>query len=143
MKVLSLDLGDKWVGSAISDALKITCKPYQTVEIGQLESFLKTLLKSENISTIVVGYPKTFSGGESEQTKKVVAHKEKLESALAAVHTKPLLWVLWDERLSSKRADELKRGSKDPEAKRKSHSVAAAFILQSYLDSLAFNSINL
>lgn len=142
MKILSLDLGDKWVGTALSDVLKVTCKPYQTIPINQLTQFLKKILHDEPITVIVVGYPKTFSGGESDQTKKIVGQQLELEKNVAEWQTKKITWILWDERLSSKRAEELKRGSRDPEAKMKSHSIAAAFILQSYLDSLAFHSID-
>jgi len=136
MKILSLDLGDKWVGSALSDPLGITCKPYQTVERENLEQFLKEVLAQEDISTVVVGYPQTLSGTQSEQTKKIVALKEKLEQQFKEVAGKTIQWILWDERLSSKRAEKLKRVT-TKEEKRQSHSVAAAFILQSYLDHKA------
>ena len=133
MKILALDLGDRWVGSALSDGLGISCKPYQTVDLEKLEEFLKKTLAVECVGTVVVGYPKTVSGGtESEQTKKIVATKEDLEQKFAQV-----TWVLWDERLSRKRAAQGKL-SLDKEAKAKSHSVAAAFILQTYLDYLVF-----
>jgi putative Holliday junction resolvase len=138
MKILALDLGDRWVGSAISDGLGISCKPYQTVELEQLEEFLTRTLVAERISTVVVGYPKTVSSGtESDQTKKIVATKEALELKFADVNGQAITWVLWDERLSSKRAAQGKL-SLDKDAKMKSHSVAAAFILQTYLDYLAF-----
>ena len=139
MKILALDLGDRWVGSAISDSMGITCKPFQTVELGVLESFLTHIIPQEQIDTVIVGYPKTFSGGQSEQTLKIAKHKETLELKLGIVDGRSIAWKLWDERLSSKRAAELHRGEQSPEEKKKGHSVAAAFILQSYLDHLAFN----
>lgn len=139
MKILALDLGDKWVGSATSDPLGITCKPYQTVDITQLSVFLSQVLGKESISTVVIGYPKTMSGGESDQTIKIVKTKEDLERQFPSVNGTTITWVLWDERLSSKRASTLQNNKSDPESKKKSHSLAAAFILQSYLDFLAFN----
>ncbi|MBD3272785.1 Holliday junction resolvase RuvX [Candidatus Dependentiae bacterium] len=138
MKILALDLGDKWVGSAISDALGITCRPYQTVELNQLKNFLLKMIKKENISTIVIGKPTTFSGKESEQTKKIINMAEKLKNEINLEVEDKIKWILWDERLSSKRAEALKqRKVKNKEDKIKSHSVAAAFILQTYLDNLS------
>jgi len=131
MKNLALDLGDRWVGSAISDPLGITCRPYQTVELEYLEIFLKETIAKEGIKTIIIGYPKTFSGTVSAQTQKIIDKKEELEKTFASLNCQ---WILWDERLSSKRADALKKAT-STEEKRKSHSIAAAFILQSYLDS--------
>jgi putative holliday junction resolvase len=138
MKILGLDLGDRWVGTSLSDALGMTCKPYQTVELDQLRKFLASTIPQERITTVVVGYPKTFSGGASEQTTKIEQMKNELEAAFKEVGGTTITWILWDERLSSKRASELHRSSRTPEEKKKSHSVAAAFILQSYLDHLAF-----
>jgi len=139
MKILALDLGDKLVGSAISDPLGITCKPLKTVELDYLKPFLKDTLSTQPISIVVVGYPKTFSGTESDQTKKIVKLKEELELEFSNVNFTDIKWILWDERLSSKRALEIQSGKYDPESKRQNHSLAAAFILQNYLDHLAFN----
>lgn len=139
MKILALDLGDKWVGSAISDPLGITCKPYQTVDFSQLTLFLTQTFSKENITTVVIGYPKTMSGGQSDQTLKIIKLKETLEQQFSSVNETAISWVLWDERLSSKRASTLQNNKSDPESKAKSHSLAAAFILQSYLDFLALN----
>ena len=133
MKFLALDLGDKWVGSATSDPLGITCKPFNTVELKDLKDFLTQILPQQDIKTVVVGYPKTFSGTESEQTKKIVKLKDELEKQFHDI-----TWILWDERLSSKRALGIQSGKYDFESKKQNHSLAAAFILQSYLDHLAF-----
>ena len=142
MKILALDLGDRWVGSAIADPLGITCKPYQTIDLDKLESVLGGILAKENISTVVIGYPKTMSGGESAQTIKIVKMKECLACKFPTANDQQITWILWDERLSSKRASALRTYKpNDAEAKKKSHSLAAAFILQSYLDYLAFNRV--
>ena len=127
MKILALDVGDVWTGSAISDALGILARPYKTVPTADLELFLSETIGSERIQTIIVGYPKTMRGTESIQTKKVEEMKNKLEQQFDTIE-----WRLWDERLSSKRADSVKR-AKTKEDKRMSHSIAAAFILDSYL----------
>jgi len=127
MKMLALDVGDKWTGSAICDPLGIVARPYKTVKTSDLELFLKETIDSENVKKVIVGYPKTMRGTESEQTKKVKHMKEKLEKTFDMVS-----WELWDERLSSKRAGQLKKVT-SKEDKKFSHSVAASFILDSYL----------
>lgn len=139
MKILALDLGDKWVGTALSDPLGITCKPYQTIDFTQLAAFLTQTFAKENITTVVIGYPKTMSGGQSDQTLKIIKLKEELERQFSSINGTAITWVLWDERLSSKRASTLQNNKSDPAAKVKSHSLAAAFILQCYLDYLALN----
>ncbi|MFA5075196.1 MAG: Holliday junction resolvase RuvX [Candidatus Babeliales bacterium] len=135
MKILALDLGDKWVGSAISDELGISCKPYKTIDIQELDSFISETIEQEGIEEIIIGYPQTLSGTQSEQTKKIASQKKILEQKFHQ-----LKWILFDERLSSKRAENL-LGKKYKEKQKKidSHSIAAAFILQSYLDRLFFN----
>lgn len=135
MKSLGLDLGDKWVGVALSDALGITCKPYTTIDISDLEVFLARVLDQEPIDVVVVGMPTTFSGTQSEQTKKIIALKEQLQGQFAVVGGREINWLGWDERLSSKRAEQLKVGQKpSAEARKQSHAIAASFILQGYLD---------
>jgi putative Holliday junction resolvase len=138
MKLLALDLGDKWVGSAISDALGITCKPYKTVTHENLSSFLQETLEAEEISKVIVGLPTTFKGKESKQTKKIIFEKKKLEKKFNTIDHRNIEWILWDERLSSKRAHELKHTIGSKKDKMASHSIAAAFILQSYLDKIFF-----
>ncbi len=134
MKLFALDIGDVWTGTAISDALGMFARPYQTVPTTQLNDFLKKTLALEPITTIIVGYPKTMRGTRSEQTTKIEAAYKDLEQQFPSIQ-----WILWDERLSSKRADALKKaGSKDE--KIQSHSRAAAFILASYLDYKQFHT---
>lgn len=125
MKILALDLGDQWTGTAISDALGILARPYETVTTPLLTQFLEKIFKQEKISTVVVGYPKTMQGNESQQTKTIVVMKKALEQQFPEK-----IWALWDERLTSKQAGSLKNDKGD---KQRIHSLAAALILESYL----------
>ena len=127
MKILALDIGDAWTGTAISDPTATFARPYQTVKTKELEQFLTKKIESESLKQIVVGHPKTLKGTESEQTKKIIAEKENLEKIFPTV-----VWILWDERLTSKMAAKTKK-KKTKEDKIHSHSIAAAFILDSYL----------
>jgi putative Holliday junction resolvase len=130
-KILALDIGDQWIGSAISDALHITARPYQTVATNTLSDFIKTVTEKEKIEQIIVGNPITMRGTESQQTKKVHETYAQLQQQF-----QQLKWILWDERLSSKRAEDTK-SARTKEEKIAAHSRAAAFILQSYLDYLS------
>lgn len=132
MKILALDLGDVWIGSALSDVLRLIATPHQTVKIDQLISFLQKTLSEYQIKTVVIGLPTTMRGTQSDQTKKVIAHKEALEKQFPDIE-----WVFWDERLTSKQAEQLTK-SYSAQEKQRSHARAAAFILQSYLDRQQF-----
>jgi putative transcription antitermination factor YqgF len=131
MKALSLDIGDIWIGSALSDGAGITCRPYKTVRVEALDSFLAEVLDLGEVDTIVVGHPITVGGKISAQTKSVEAFFDKLREKFS-----PFNWVLWDERFSTQRAISVLKGKKR-QKKEREHSIAAAFILQSYLDNKA------
>lgn len=127
MRIMALDLGDAWVGTALTDQLRFFVKPYKTVAAAQLETFLTQALIQEKVSEVVVGYPKTMQGTQSDQTRLIVATKEKLEGMFPAIK-----WALWDERLTSKQARKI-RSPKNKKEKLAQHSIAAAIILESYL----------
>ena len=131
-KILALDVGDQWVGSAISDVTHTIAKPYQTVAAAELKHFLQEVVQAEPIRLIIVGHPRTMKGTASEQTTTVEHFFTELKTAFPSVH-----WLLWDERLSSKRASS-QRTHKIPtrDERKRAHSVAAAYILDSYLTFL-------
>lgn len=133
MKILALDIGDAWTGTALSDALGMIAKPYQTIETEKLVQFLQELFSKEKISDGIIGHPKTMKGNISEQTKKVEELADTLQKTFPNIS-----WKLWDERLSSKRAETSKKNI-SKEEKIRSHSVAAAYILDSYLSYLHIN----
>ena len=132
MKILALDIGDRWTGSALSDPLCMLARPHKTVQTATLKEFIKETIDQEQIKTIVIGYPQTLRGTESEQTKKIKAIAVDLEQSFSGVD-----WIMWDERFTSKQAEKLKK-VKSKEEKRLLHAIAAAFILTGYLDHLYF-----
>jgi putative holliday junction resolvase len=129
LKVLALDLGDKHTGIAISDALKMFAQPYKTIDANNIYSELNKIFEEENIDTVIIGHPKTLRDTKSEQTIKVENIKKELENKFETVK-----WILWDERLTSKSAQNIRR-PKNKNEKLKIHAIAAAIILSSYLDS--------
>jgi putative transcription antitermination factor YqgF len=138
MKNLGLDIGAVWVGSALSDDLGITCRPFKTVRFEELISFLKNLLSQEPIGIVVVGHPVTVGGKISAQTKETEVVFERLKGEFSEVNGRHIEWILRDERFSSQRALSVMKGRKGGDKENKEHSIAAAFILQSYLDSREF-----
>jgi putative Holliday junction resolvase len=133
MRILALDIGDRWTGVAISDPLGILPRPYDTAKTAVLHTFLEKIIEKERISIIVVGLPTTLRGTESKQTKKIITMTNKLKEEFPSIE-----WVLWDERFTSKQAAGIKP-TKTKEAKLQSHAIAAALILQTYLDYKRFH----
>lgn len=132
-KILALDPGDQHIGTAISDELQMLAEPYKTIRPHELKDFLTELLQAEPIVTIVIGYPKTMRGTISAQTQKSVILKQELMQLFPNIEL-----VLWDERLTSKSASHIKP-AKNKNDRLYQHSVAAAIILQTFLDRTIFN----
>lgn len=124
---MALDLGDAWTGIAVTDVTGMFARPVTTVATKDIVPALTKLVADEHIQTVIIGHPRTMKGGESDQTRKIVAQKEQL----ALVFPKQE-FILWDERLSSQRAQALAPKKKSQEEKLKEHARAAAFILDSY-----------
>lgn len=131
MRTLALDIGDVWIGTAISDALGITARPYKTLSTQTLMQDLAAIIALEKISTLVIGLPITMRGTHSDQTNKVLSTKDEIAAAFPT-----LTIIMWDERMTSQQASQLKRGTiKNKADKIASHSIAAAVFLSSYLMS--------
>ena len=131
-KILALDPGEQHVGTALSDELLMLAEPLQTIRPDELNYFLTKLLATEPINTIVIGYPKTMRNTVSAQTQKSIELKEQLSTIFPQIK-----FVLWDERLTSKSAGQIK-SAKNKSDKLHQHSIAAAIILQSFLDQALF-----
>lgn len=132
MRIAALDLGDVWVGIALSDPLHMLARPYKTVTLSKLTETLTALIAQEQVTEIVVGDPQTLRGTVSEQTLRVREQLAELEKEFPTI-----TWNTWDERMTSKQASTIQKGG-SKEEKQRQHSVAAALILRSYLDRLAW-----
>ena len=139
MRVMALDVGEKKIGVAISDALLLTAQARPTLHRKNLKSDISILgrLAEENeVHEIVVGYPLHMSGKESLQSEKVKEFAAELGNALQ------LPVVLWDERLTSFAAEQHLEEMGLKWRQRRDHidKIAAMIILQSYLDSRSSQS---
>ena len=126
-----IDYGEKRVGIAISDPLRITAqpKPFISNNTYILES-IKTFIKEYDVEEIYIGLPKHTKGGLSKKAEEVMGFTEKLE-VYCEIKVKYL-----DERYSTvaatKQLDAL--GLNRKKQRKLIDSQAAAFLLQGILD---------
>lgn len=137
MRVLSLDMGERRVGIAISDPTATLARPLQVLaRASRKEDFaaIAALVAEHDVGLVVVGQPLSLDGTEGPQARRVARYAAALADAL------PVEVVSWDERFSTARADEILRQNRKEKKKRRARAdgeidaIAAAVILQSYLD---------
>ena len=137
MRILGLDYGTKTVGVALSDELGITAQPIRTIERKSENKLLKTLAEIESIieeyevSFVVLGYPKNMNNTEGPRAIATKEFKEHLERRTG------LTVYLQDERLTTIESERILMESGVRREHRKEYvdKMAAAIILQSYLDA--------
>jgi putative Holliday junction resolvase len=136
MRILALDPGTKRVGVAISDELKLIAQPVEFIPAEPFADFLtrlKTLLQEKEVELILVGMPRNMDGSYGPAALKVEGFVAALRNAI----TIPI--KTWDERLTSVQANRLliQGNVRRDKRKTKVDQMAAAILLQSYLDSLS------
>lgn len=136
MRILGLDIGDKTIGVAVSDEMGWTAQGLKTLirkGFNEELSSIKEIIEEYGVKEILVGLPKNMNGSIGPQGKKVITFVERLKTALSL----PVL--LWDERLSTVRAEKVLLEADMSRKKRKGlkDKLAAQFILQGYLDRKA------
>ena len=134
-KFLGIDYGEKRVGIAISDPLRIFASPYKTIlykSKSQLFEEIEKIIIDENIVFSVVGLPIGMNGQVTLQTSEV----NNFINDFIKKNIVPVEKI--DERLSSVQAIKLlnHQGIKPSKNKSLIDSTAAAIILQSFLDSI-------
>ena len=136
MRIMGLDYGNKTVGVAISDELKITAQPIETVVRERANKLRKTyqrleeLISQYEVEKIIVGKPLNMNGTEGEMVSLATGFAEELSRRTG------LEVEMLDERLTTSEADRILKETGVAISGRKEHidKMAAAIILQTYLD---------
>jgi len=132
---MGLDVGDRTIGVALSDDMGWTAQPLTTLRRTRLDSDLdglRRIASERGVSEVVVGMPLSMSGKEGIRARRVRLFAAELERTLG-IHV-----IFWDERLSTVAAERVLLQADLRRQKRKEQvdKVAAAIILQGYLDSV-------
>jgi putative Holliday junction resolvase len=143
--LLGLDVGDRRIGIAGADALRITAQGLPTLERRDLAydlSYLEKIIQERHVGTLVVGLPKNMDGTMGPQGEKVQAFVNALlahMSGQTGETGQALEVVYWDERLTTVAAHRSMLEGDLSRRKRKHNvdRVSAVLILQGYLDRLS------
>lgn len=134
-KVLGLDVGDKRIGVAVCDPLRLAARPLETVLRGGRDrdnwQHFAELVRREEVTEIVCGLPLHMNGSEGDQAKRTRRWAQRFITAMRAATDRALPLHFQDERLSSYAADAILASTG---VKTSQDAAAAAVILQSWLD---------
>jgi putative Holliday junction resolvase len=134
--VLGLDAGERRVGVALSDELRMLATPLTVLDRGRglapVLDRLAEVARRESVAQVVVGLPINADGSYGRQARRAQDFARVVERVIG------LPVSLWDERLSTREAEEIIRaqGRKTRRLRERGEidAVAAAVILQDYLD---------
>ena len=132
MRYLGIDYGQKRTGLAICDGGEMIASPLKVLTVGQdeLVAGIAKIVKHENVDAVVLGLPLNMDGTAGYQAKRVRAFAAQMKDRIdIPIHFQ-------DERLSSFEAEGKLSGVELTRKKKKKRldAVAAAAILQSFLD---------
>ena len=132
-RIMAVDYGEKNLGIAVSDVSATLAQPVGVIERSELRADLERLAKlarDYDVKRIVVGYPRTLAGTAGPQARAVDVFIKRLEKAFNLPVDR------YDERLSTREAKSwlAEMGIRGEKAKAAVDKVAAALVLQSYLD---------
>lgn len=135
MRILSLDVGTKTIGVAVSDELKITASGVKTIKRTVENKDLKELelvINEFKPEKIVIGLPYRIDGSLGERGKIIEKFARKIEKRFG------ISIEFWDESFSTVRAEKALIEGNMSRKKRKKviDKMAAVVILQEYLTSI-------
>lgn len=131
-RIISLDIGKKRTGIAVSDPLKIIATALETVDSNELIGYLKKYIAKEPVEKVLVGYPLNFDNSPTDATPLVDKFIIKFGNVFSQMPIEKI-----DERMTSKMASQAISGmglkKKDREKKELIDTVSAVMMLQEYL----------
>ena len=132
-RTLALDFGDKRIGVAMSDPTGLLASPLTTITRGNLRNDLDKIvgMVTENeVATVVVGFPISLNGTIGPQGQKTLDFCDVLRERC------PVPIEMWNEQFTSAEAERRIReaGGKPSEDRGRIDAVAAAIILQEWMD---------
>ena len=136
-KIMGLDVGDKRIGIAMSDPLRITAQgieSYTRKTLAEDIAHIGGILRENGGDTIVCGLPKNMNGTIGPQAEKIIVFAHELEQGIGAEI------ILYDERLTTVIAEKALIEADVSRKKRRKvvDMLAAVTILQGYLDQNKF-----
>jgi putative holliday junction resolvase len=133
-RILAIDYGLRRVGLAVTDPMQMLAIPLDTIDTPKIIQYLKDYILRENVETIILGFPKNMDGNDTDATPIVEKFNLELSTNFPNIPIK-----LVDERLTSRMAKQtlIDAGYKKKDRKNKKlvDTVAAALILQTYLET--------
>ncbi len=135
MRIMGLDIGDRWIGVALSDPQQLCASALTVIERKGDATAVQAILdlvEKHQVERIVVGLPRSLNGSIGPQAEKVQAFSDKLSQQVSI----PV--ESWDEWLSTVAAERLLIDAGVRRERRRKHrdAIAATLILQGYLDRL-------
>ena len=136
--MLGIDAGERRVGVAMSDELRLIAAPVTILDrrpkgLALVFAALVKIVQREGVREIVIGLPLNADGSEGRQARRARDFARLTERVLGLPVT------LWDERLSTREAEAIVRmqgrNVRRMRERGELDAVAAAAILQDYLDS--------
>ena len=139
MRILAIDHGSKRIGIAVSDELKMIATPLEYIPAEPFAGVLvrlRQLIREKEVELIVIGLPRNMDGSYGPATLKVREFVAVLRDSL----TVPIR--AWDERLTSAQANRflIEGNVRREKRKEKVDAMAAALLLQNFLESLPAQS---
>jgi putative Holliday junction resolvase len=134
-KLLGLDLGTKTIGVAISDGMRYSATPLETIKRTKFTADAARLLEliAENQAVaFVIGLPLNMDGSEGPRAQSTRTFARNLSQKM------PLPVLFWDERLSTSAVTRMLIEADTRRDKRAEvvDKLAASYILQGFLDRL-------
>jgi len=139
MRLLALDVGDRRLGVALSDETGLIATPLTVIHRASKaedSAQIARLVRELGVEGLVIGYPLNADGSAGPQARRIKRYATAVTEALRAEGLDMPL-TFWDESLSTRRAQEamLAAGRKAKDRRARIDAVAAAVILQDYLDA--------